>query len=339
MHIIHTSADEDWDAYIGSRTTTITDLSAWRHVVQDTYGMKSSFLSAIEGDRIVGCLGLFEVHHPLFGHYLVTAPFGNDGGLYFDTDAVRDVLLTEAKAVADRLDVDYLLIRTRGLILDGFQVDHHYETAMINLSGGVKDVWENILPAKTRNQVRKGMKEGFSVTTGHDQVESFFKVFHQSMRDLGSPAHSMRFYESIIKHLGDCTEFFVVRDGRKLVAGALLFWTNGIAMNYHTVALHKYNRRCPNYLLYWKMIETSCERGCTHFDMGRSVVGSPNIAFKMNWGAELFPLCYNYYLRKIKEIPYVDPRNVRYRIPIAIWKYLPVVVTRTIGPRLIPGLT
>jgi FemAB-related protein (PEP-CTERM system-associated) len=331
--------DEDrWDAYVGPRTTTVTDLSAWRRVVRDAYGSRSTFLTATEGDRLVGALGLFEVRHPLFGHYLATAAFGNDGGLHFDDETARDALLAEARAVADRLDVEYLLIRTRGAPLDGFSVDRHYRTAVIDLAGGAEEVWKNILPAKTRNQIRRGMKEGFSVETGHEQIRPFYDVFHEHMRDLGSPAHRMRFYESAVRHLGDRAEFFVVKDGGALAAGALVFWTNGTAMNYHTVALRKYNSRCPNYLIYWKMIEASCAHGCARFDMGRSEMDSPTLKFKMNWGPEPLPLFYNYYLRKLKEIPYVDPRNPRYRIPIAIWKRLPVFATKSLGPLLMAGL-
>ena len=341
MRVIHIGAGEDerrWDDYVAPRTTTVTDLSAWRRVVQDAYGMRSWFLAAAEGDRLVGCLGLFEVRHPIFGHYLATAAFGNDGGLLFDDEAARDALLAEAKAVADRLDVEYLVIRTREPALDGFSVDRRYHTAVINLAGGADAVWKNVLRAKTHNQIRRGLREGFSVETGPDQMVPFYDVFQEHMRDLGSPAHNMRFYESIVKNLGDRAEFVVVRDGRDLVAGALLFRTNGTARNLHTVALQKYNRRCPNYLIYWKMIEESCRRGCSWFDMGRSVIDSPNLAFKMNWGPEQFPLCFNYYLRKLKDIPHVDPRNPRYRIPIEIWRRLPVFVTKSLGPRLITGL-
>lgn len=336
---IGTGEDEDrWDAYVGPRTTTVTDLSAWRRVVRDAYGLRSTFLTATEGDRLVGALGLFEVRHPVFGHYLATAAFGNDGGLHFDDETARDALLAEARSVADRRDVDYLLVRTRGAPLDGFRVDRHYRTAVIDLAGGAENVWDNILPAKTRNQVRKGMKEGFSVEIGHGQMRPFFDVFHEHMRDLGSPAHGIRFYESVVKHLGEQAEFFVVKEGDALVAGGLLFWTNATAMNYHTVALRKYNSRCPNYLLYWKMIEASSERGCLRFDMGRSEEESPNLKFKMHWGPEPLPLFYNYYLRKLKEIPYVDPRNPRYRIPIAIWQRLPVLVSKQLGPSLMSGL-
>jgi len=341
MRIIQIGEGEDesrWDAYVGPRAGAVIDLSAWRRVVRDAYGLKSCFLAAVEEDRIVGALGLFEVRHPFLGHYLATAPFGNEGGLYFDDAAARDALLGEARELADRRKVDYLVIRTRGLELDGFHVDRHYSTAVIDLEGGADALWKSRLPAKTRNQVRRGMKEGFSLESGPDQLISFFDVFHEHMRDLGSPAHSMRFYESIIEHLGDRAEFIVVKDGRDLAAGALLFWTNGIAMNLHTVALRKYNRRCPNYLIYWRMIEASCARGCRWFDMGRSVSDSSNIEFKANWGPQPLTLSYNYYLRKLKEVPNMDPRNPRYRLPIALWRKLPLFVTRNLGPRLIWGL-
>jgi FemAB-related protein (PEP-CTERM system-associated) len=341
MQIIHVSNGEDekrWDQYVGGRTTSVLDLWAWRRIVRDVYGMQSHFLAAVEGERIVGTLGLFEVKHPLLGHYLATAAFGNDGGLHFDHAAAQTALADEARNVADGLNVEYMVIRTRDVDLAGFQVDRRYSSARIDLEGGAERVWKNRLPAKTRNQVRKGMKEGFSVATGPTQLGPFFDVFHAHMRDLGSPAHHRRFYESIVDHFGDRSELVVVRDGSDVAAGALLFWINGTATNLHTVSLRKYNRRCPNYLIYWTMIEASCGRGCKWFDMGRSQTDSPNFRFKLNWGPQPVPLHYNYYLRTAKEIPYVYHKNLKYRLPIALWQALPLFVTRRLGPRLIWGL-
>jgi len=72
--------------------------------------------------------------------------------------------------------------------------------------------------------------------------------------------------------------------------------------------------------------------------MGRSEADSSNLKFKMNWGAEGLQLNYDYYLRKLKDIPYVDPHNTRYRLPIALWKKLPVPVAGALGPWLIRGI-
>ena len=341
MWIISLNEDSDdtrWDAYVRPRTATVTDLAGWRRVVQETYPLRSHFLAATEEDRIIGLLGLFEVKHLIFGHYLTTAPFGNDGGFHFDTREARDLLLQAAKRLTDELDVDYLLIRTRGLDLDGFTLDTRYRTAVIDLAGGVDSVWNDTVDSTTRNQIRRGEKEGFRVEIGLDKMRSFYEVLHAHMRDLGSPAHRLSFYRSIVKHLGPDAQFFVVWDHQELVAGALLFKINDTAMNLHTVSLHKYNRRCPNYLLYWKMIESSCADGCRNFDMGRSLDGSSVLKFKANWGPQIIPLSYNYYLRKRADLPYVDPCNPKYRIPIAVWRRLPLVVTRSLGPHLISGL-
>lgn len=340
LRIAHLGEGEDalqWDRYVGPRTGTVTDLSVWRRVVRDAYGIRSHFLAAIAEDQIVGALGLFEIAHPIFGHYLTTAVFGNDGGFFSDSPEAQDALLAEARSLTQTIKADYLVIRSRQLALDGFLVDGQYRIAVLDLEGGAGAVWKK-LPAKTRNQVRRGQKEGFSLQTGPDQLEDFYQVFHRHMRDLGSPAHSHKFYRAVLEHLGERAEFVVVRDGRELVAGALLYVHNGTVMNYHTVALQRFNRRCPNYLLYWAMIESSCARGCRWFDMGRSIADSSNLKFKANWGTEELPLHYSYLLGRAKHVPNLDPRNPAYRAQIALWRKLPLFVTKRLGPRLISGL-
>ena len=326
-----------WDASVGARASAITDLYAWRRVVRDAYGMDSHYLLAKDGDRVTGALALFEIRHPIFGHYLATSVFGNDGGLFHDSDAARDALLGEARALAGRLNVSHLAIRTRGAVLDGFHVDRGYQASVLDLAGIADDAL-NRLPATTRNQVRRGMKEGFTVATGADQIGAFHDVFHEHMRDLGSPAHGMRFYEAVQRHVGDRAEFYVVRDGATLVAGALLFSVNATAQNYHTVSLRRFNRRCPNYLLYWRMMEASYARGLHTFDMGRSEAGSGQAKFKDNWGTRAVQLCYNYHLVRATSVPRLSPSNPKFRIAIAAWSRLPVFVTRALGPRLISGL-
>ncbi|HUQ18879.1 MAG TPA: FemAB family XrtA/PEP-CTERM system-associated protein [Gemmatimonadaceae bacterium] len=335
---IGNAEERRWDDYVIPRTGAVTDLYAWRRVVEEAYGIGSHFFACTDdGERIVGTLGLYDIQHVIFGHYLTTAVFGNDGGFHFDNPEARDALLSRAKRLADKLGVQYLVIRDRENALDGFEVDRSYMTAVIDLRDGADALWKR-LPAKTRNQARRGMKEGFTVSVGHEQLDAFFDVFHQHMRDLGSPAHSHRYYEKIVEYLGDKASFIVVRDGDALAAGALLFKVNETGMNLHTVSLRKYNPRNPNYLLYWKMMEMSCESELKWFDMGRSRGDSPQLRFKENWKPQEIELTYNFYLRKLKAIPDIDPRNPKYRLQIALWQKMPLAVTKAVGPRLIAGL-
>ncbi len=340
MHLLRMdpSMESRWDEYVEQRTSTVTDLSGWRHVVRKTYGIQSHFFAVEDNGAIIGTLGLYEFRHPLFGHYLTTAAFATDGGLHYDSNAACDLLIDEAKRLADELRVSYLLIRTRGLPIEGYTHDRGFRTAVLDLRPGADMVWSKTLPGKTRNQVRRGIKEGFTVHSGHDQLPYFHRVFHTHMRDLGSPAHSEAFYRNIVTFLGARAQFIVVRESRNLIAGALLFEINGTTMNYHTVSLKKYNSRCPNYLLYWTMIQDSCDRGNTRFDMGRSLADSSNLKFKQNWGVQVVALNYDYYLRKRTDTPDMNPQNPRYQLPIAIWKKLPLSVTGALGPWLIRGI-
>jgi FemAB-related protein (PEP-CTERM system-associated) len=333
-----TDADASrWDAYVEPRATAVTDLFDWRRVVRSAYGIESHFLAAVDDDRIVGTLGLFEIRHPVFGHYLATAVFGTDGGLHFDNDVARDALVAETRALAEQAGVSHVLIRTRGVEIAGAETDRGYVTALLDLPGTAEAAF-HALPGKTRNQVRRGMKEGFAIATGNDQLVPFHRVFHRHMRDLGSPAHGLPFYEAIRRHLASRAEFFVVRDDTEVVGGALAFRVNGVVSNYHTVTLRDYNPRCANYLLYWSIIEHAIARGCGQVDMGRSEKGSSQLAFKANWTSRVADLEYHYLLVRAQSVPRLDPRDARFRVATAAWRRMPLVVTRAIGPHLISGI-
>lgn len=336
---IDTLTDADarrWDAYVEPRTWTVTDMFAWRLVAKDAYGIRSHFLLAVDGKTSRGALALFEIKHAVFGHYLATSLFGTDGGFHYDDDASRDALLEEAIVLAAELGVSHMVIRTRGASL-GMTEDMRFRTAVLDLKGTPAEMLER-LESKTRNQVRRGEKEGFTIAFGPEQIPAFHQVFHEHMRGLGSPAHSLAYYKAIATHLGDTARFFVVRDKDRLVGGALLTFANGTSANLHTVTLPEYNPRCPNYLLYWRMIVDSYHKKCHSFDMGRSEIGSSQLAFKGNWSPRIEQLRYSYFMPMGGLPPRIDPKNPKYRLAISAWRRMPLFVTRALGPRLISGI-
>ncbi len=329
---------QKWNHAASQLGRSVMDFYEWSKVVQEAYGIKSHMLMAEEKAAPVAFLALFEIRHPIFGHYLVTAPFGTDGGMISKSDAAIEPLSKAAASLADSLNVDYLLIRTRSTKLPGYVLESRYQTALLDLRQGEDHIWNKEIDPTTRNHIRKGMKQNFELRQGADQLPVFFDVFHQHMRDLGSPAHSYSFYESILRHFPNHTDIYVLRDGARAIAAALTFSINGIVSNLHTVALKSYNPRCPNYLIYWNMIQKAVASGAHTFDMGRSVEGGKNMAFKKQWGAKPVTLSYNYYLRRGTEVPFLDPRNAKYRLAIEAWRMTPVFLTKRIGPLLISGL-
>src|SRR5205085_1403994 len=86
------------EAYLAPRARAVTDLPQWRQVLADAYRLRTHALLALDGEHAVGALDLVEVRRLPFGHYLATAAFGNDGGLFFERDDARDALVAAARA-------------------------------------------------------------------------------------------------------------------------------------------------------------------------------------------------------------------------------------------------
>ena len=76
-------------------------LDSWLNLVHEMYGYKTYHYAVLEDSQPLAALGLVEINHPIFGHYLATAPFGSYGGLAFENPEVRDLLLDAARRLAE----------------------------------------------------------------------------------------------------------------------------------------------------------------------------------------------------------------------------------------------
>jgi hypothetical protein len=52
-------------------------------------------------------------------------------------------------------------------------------------------------------------------------------------------------------------------------------------------------------------------------------------------GFEPENLHYQYVLRKLGEVPRINPSNPKFELPRRIWSHLPLGVTKAVGPRLL----
>src|SRR5262249_7799916 len=135
----------------------------------------------------------------------------------------------------------------------------------LNLPATAGALWDKI-PAKVRNQVRKGQKHGLTAAWGrHDVLPEFHAVFSENMRDLGTPTYGKKLFAAILDQFPDRSEFCVVRDGKKPVAGALLLHGWGVTEVPSASSLRSHNHTCANMLLYWDLLERAVQRGQSVF--------------------------------------------------------------------------
>jgi len=158
------------------------------------------------------------------------------------------------------------------------------------------------------------------------------------MRDLGTPFHREIFYRNILAEFSDRAEIFMVRYRDRFIGGGLTVISKDTLTWPYGGCLKDYRHLAGMNLLTWDIIRYACEQGMACLDFGRSRWDSGTALFKQQWKAEPLPLFYEYDLADGVELPDMDPTNPSFRLPIAVWKRLPLAVTTAFGPCLIKGI-
>jgi FemAB-related protein (PEP-CTERM system-associated) len=312
---------------------------AWLNVLARGLRHVPYCLEATEGKKTRGFLALAEVHSFLFGRFLVSLPYLNYGGPVAHDEETARLLIDRATQLAEETNARHLELRHEFPIAHPALTHVRNEKVHLRLSlpATPGKLWEG-LDAKVRNQVRKGQKNGLEVSWGGSELLSdFYAVFSRNMRDLGTPVYGRRLFTAILEQFPDRAEFCVVRADKLPVAAALLLHGWGVTEVPSASSLRSHNHTCANMLMYWHLLERAVQRGQEVFDFGRSSQDSPTLRFKKQWGASPASSEWQFFSRAgapgglRKESP-------RYQRLIRIWQWLPVTLTRWIGPAIVRGI-
>lgn len=311
----------------------------WLAILREGLGHTPYCLEARHGDKSVGFLPLCYLHTRLFGKFLVGLPYLNVGGVLADDERVAALLIDRAVCLADELDVRYLELRhERRWTHPALGVESTQKVHMrLDLPAAEEALWRSFKP-KVRNQIRKAEENGLTVHWGgRDLLDEFYHVFAVNMRDLGTPVFSRRLFAAILQHLESDAELCVVRSGDQPCAAGLLLHGDGVAETPSASSLRRLNHLNANMLLYWSFLRRSITRGQRTFDFGRTSIDSNTYRFKAQWGATPYPAVWQYYVRH-GSVGDLRPTNPKLQRRIAVWKRLPVWVTRLAGPPIVRGI-
>ena len=329
-----TASAGEWDAFVRfAERGTPCHLYGWKGIVERVLGHECVYLAARSPDgRIVGVLPLVRVSSHLFGSYLVSMPFLNAGGPLGSAVAVQ-ALTARAVDITRSRGIELLELRSRhGLPVD-LPVSHRKITVVRELTPGNPGlVWDS-LRAKVRSQVRRPQKEGIVVRFGLDQVGSFFRVFSQHMRDLGTPTQPRGLFEALVEAFPAEVWFGCAYDGtRPIAAGCGLRGQDEFEMTWAASLAH-YNALAPNMLLYWAFMERAAEQGLATFDFGRCTPGSGTHRFKQQWGGVDQALWW--YQHGAGRVATPSPDDRAFAWGPRMWKKLPLPVANVLGPRVV----
>ena len=332
---------EQWDRYIAqSNTSTCYHLIGWKKVIEKSFGHKTYYFLAEDAKKeIKGILPLVQLKSVLFGNFMISLPYFNYGGICADSDEIEHRLLDSAVALAKRENVSHLELRHMHDKGGDLPVKTNKVSMILGLRERPTELWESF-SAKLRNQIRRPLREHMYAKVGREEeLNSFYTVFSQNMRDLGTPVYSKKFFENILRSFPEKTSICTVYTaaGRPVAAGFLVGFKERLEIPWAS-SLRAYNHHSPNMLLYWNALQFGCDKGYAVFDFGRSTQGEGTYKFKEQWGAKPVQLYWHYWLRNGGPLPQLNPKNPKYRAAISIWKRLPVSLTKLIGPSLVRNL-
>lgn len=348
---------DEYSRYVaGHSAATPYHHRAWLEATERAYGHSAWLVSVHRNEMLCGVLPLVEVKPPIGTSSLVTLPFCDLGGVLADNEDIRERLIAEALILAKTNRIKTLEIRESGAALNAENdaIGEHKQQSIEALPGNTKvrmlcDLPENSealfksYKPKLRSQIRKAEKNGLraELHTEADAVHLFYDVFAQNMRKLGSPVHSLQWFQALKAAYGENMLIGVVfLEDKPVGAGIVLLGSREACIPWAST-LEEFNRLAPNMLLYWTFLSHVCDLGYTRFDFGRSTLGEGTYRFKKQWGAQPFKLIWTEHRCGEQNPASLDSSGdgvsaaSRLRPFIeTIWRQLPLSVTNWLGPKL-----
>jgi serine/alanine adding enzyme len=342
VELARAAYEEEWRSYVDrAPNASLYHALEWRDILRRAFGHRSWYLMARVDGAARGVLPLVEMQSSLFGHFFVSLPFLDSGGILADTPECEAALAAAASELCEKGRACHIELRqsfaAENLVEEGWKLRQHKAALVIQLNADPETYWSN-LSSRLRGKVRKATKFGatFSVC-GAEALDDFYCVFAMNMRDLGTPVYSPVFFQNILRFAKDAVVMLVRREGRA-AAGAIALRRNGkvelpwICSDYAQSSFH------VNEFLYWNAIQWACKLGARELDLGRCSVDGGTYRFKMQWNPEVRPLFWYYRLASGIELPEFSPNNPKYALAVRCWKKMPVALANRMGPWIVRNI-
>lgn len=312
-----------------------------RSVIEQTFGHNTNYLIAKDSSgSIVGVLPLVQLKSRLFGNYVVSMPFFNYGGVLANTGHIAQQLFLAAKQWADDIGATHTELRHVEKLSDQSlsAVKQDKVTMLLPLPAAETTLWQDI-GAKVRAQIKK--TEDYKPTYRIGQLElldDFYQVFSRNMRDLGTPVYSRHWFANLLSALPEQSFITVAYiNGKPAAAAFLIGWQDTLEIPWAS-SVRKFNYSNINMFMYWQVLREATKRGYAFFDFGRSSKDANTYRFKKQWGARPQQLYWHYQLPAGEKLPELNPNNPKYKLMIAVWQKLPLLLANVIGPHVVKNL-
>ena len=310
-------------------------LLAWKRTIEQSFHYRAMYLVTTDEQRIRGVLPVFLVENLIIGKALISLPFAVYGGILADSEQALRSLHEHVLKMGSRLGVDYIELRNsrREQCVSAPNVDRYVSFGQ-PLVRDEATLLES-LPKKTRNSVRKALKQGFQMRYRVSDLQNFETLHARNMRRLGTPPFPSEYFSNLVRYFGDMVDVREVWLDDKPMAACLNFLFRGEMHTYHAAADTKYNSLGANTFMYFDHLRWAGANGFKMFDFGRCKRNTGVFEFKRHWNTTMRELPYELLLVRRKKLPNFSPANPKFQVAIRLWRLVPLWLTRLLGPKMI----
>ncbi|MCU4675559.1 FemAB family PEP-CTERM system-associated protein [Catenovulum sp. 2E275] len=337
VEVVDELSSSEWDRYVTEHPfSSPYHLSGWRIAVEKAYQHKSIYLAAYDQQKIVGVLPLIWVKSIVSKGELCALPFCDVGGCLADDEQIKQALLNRAFELAKNKNIPFVTHRLSEICEVSEPSDEVKVRMLMPLPENSKMLWDGF-KSKLRSQIRKAEKNGLTATIGRDKshLDGFYQVFCRNMRDLGSPVHSLLWFQTLVEAYADSLIIANVYFESKVVGAGIVLLNGDKACIPWASTNSDYNRLAPNMLLYWKLLEYVCDAGVKEFDFGRSSYGEGTFKFKSQWGACPKTLVWEKYNANGTLLADQITNKSKFRDVVeTTWQKMPLGICNLLGPKI-----
>jgi Acetyltransferase (GNAT) domain len=284
---------DEWDAFVRGRADGLLYYtSAYRALVSRLLGCRDRSVVARDGSEIVAALPLFEADGP-FGRVVNSSPYyGSHGGVLGDradaaealVDAYADVIRDAAAAAV----VSNPFSQTAVPFPRTHEDARIAQFTPIALETDRRDRLLASFETRARGSVRKAERSGVTVTRDAGALEWLARTSADNIRALGGIPKEDAFFRLVpeLFREGDEYELWTASVDGELVAGALLFYANGVVEYFTPAIAHDARPLQPLSLLVLEAMTDASRRGCSIWNWGGTWKTQESLhRFKRQWNA------------------------------------------------------
>lgn len=311
---------------------------AWATLIEQSFGHRSLLVCARNArGQLLGGVPVTVISSRLFGHFAVSMPYLNYGGIVCEYFDICCALMDRLRALRAELGLKHIEIRS---IHPGLGDSPSTKKASMILQLPATDAeLDKVLGSKVRAQYKKADEFLPECKLGKmELLDDFYRVFAHNMRDLGTPVYGKQWFANILQYAGIKACVLVVYVKQKPVSCAFLVNHGKLMEIPWASTIKSANKYSANMWMYRRILSFAISQGCQYFDFGRSTLDVGTFKFKKQWGAEPCQSYWYWLLPEDAARPELNPDNPKLKLLIFMWKLMPVWLTKIVGPTIIKDI-